>query len=363
MIRPVIFLLALSPLFAGLMPPTPVLHQLLQQADVVAVGTLESIDDSRGSEFVRVQLTQVLWGQPGSLVVSALVPTAPSFGGLGDMPLTTGLVPRSVIGKSGLWFLKVSDTGWQILPTDVMAGRQLYVSLPIDPSLPQPAGNIDRQILTYLVRWYQTLPAPTHLMDDGRVLADMAYLEADTEMAAANSLIASSRSDQHTFGLIAALRLGSVDALSMVAKETPSLAANPKLWQLTQMIASQMLPLPASIPVLQQIIAMRGHVPGLDAAAGSALQQIGTKAALPALALLLDSDDPQAQLRASWVFNYIARVMEAHGDLSRLEGSFNYLELRQNIPTLTTPESIGAYAQQWKAWWADHRAALGFQPN
>jgi hypothetical protein len=99
--------------------------------------------------------------------------------------------------------------------------------------------------------------------------------------------------------LTAAIRLGSLDALSTVAQRTEELRSNPKWLRITDAIHNYFKPEGAAIAPLQQIAALRSDIPGLDAAAGSALQKVGTKDVLPAMALMLDTHDPQAQLTAA----------------------------------------------------------------
>jgi len=102
-----------------------------------------------------------------------------------------------------------------------------------------------------------------------------------------------------------------VDALSKVAREIRALRSNPKLLQITDAIGLYFQPHgTGAVRPLEQIAALRLNVPKLDAAVGNALQKIGSKDVLPAMALLLDCHDPEAQLRAAWFFAYFARFAD-----------------------------------------------------
>jgi len=355
--------------FGALLPGPPSMADLQKQADVIAVATLTSIDDSQGFETVQLSITRIIQGQlgsqPGSLSVRALVPP-PQFPMLGgEAPPKTGIVPPSVIGLSGVWFLTAVDSRWQVIPLDSGTYHQLYTSLPVDAALPAPSGTVNQQLLAYLVSWYQSIPYPTRVDQDFRLFGSLDAADPKDAAVAIASLIASDRADLNGIGLAAAIRLGSVDALSSVALHAEALRSNPKLRQITDAIGQYFKPQgPAAIATLQQIVALHSDVPGLDAAAGSALQKIGTRDVLPAMAILLDSSDPQAQLRAAWFFGYFAIFTDKNGNLSgNMAGPYDSPSVHQQMPSGDSAETPAQYVQFWKAWWATNRASFGLQPS
>jgi hypothetical protein len=254
-----------------------------------------------------------------------------------------------MIGRSGIWFLKAADTGWQVIPLNGLIGEQIYTSIPVDLTLDAPAGGVSQQLLAWLVRWYQSAPSPVGVDKDFRLLASLDAADPNDARAAIAPLLKSTRADQYGTGLAAAIHLGSVDALFTVAQRAEELRSNPKLMQITDAIHNYFKPDgSAAIAPLQQIAALHSDIPGLDAAAGSALQKIGTKDVLPAMALLLDSHDPQAQLRAARFFSYFAMSMDEKSSAAR-----------QEMPSQNSAETPAQYAQFWRSWWAATKADLG----
>jgi hypothetical protein len=105
---------------------------------------------------------------------------------------------------------------------------------------------------------------------------------------------------------------------------------------------------------LERIAALRLDAAGLDAAVGKALQKIGSKDVLPAMALLLDSRDPEAQLRAAAFFAYFAKFG------GNPAGAFDSPAVDRQMPGKNSTETPAEYAQFWKAWWTGNKESLGF---
>ncbi len=83
------------------------------------------------------------------------------------------------------------------------------------------------------------------------------------------------------------------------------------------------------------------------------------------MALLLESNDPQAQLRASWFFGYFAIFTDKNGNISgtNMAGPYDSPSVHQQMPSQNSTETPAQYAQFWKTWWAQNQASLGFQPS
>ena len=357
-------LLCISLPVAGALLPGPAsMAQLQKESDVIAIATLASIDDSQGVETVQLNVSRVIQGQPGSLTIRAIVPPSqrPTLGN--ESPVKIGLIPQTVIGRSGIWFLKAADTGWQVIPLDSGTNEQMHTSIPVDATAEAPSGSVNQQLLAWLVRWYQALPSPARIDQDFRLLGSLDAADPKDAVAAITPLLGSPRMDQCGMGLAAAIRLGSVDALSTIPQRTQGLRSNPKLSQINDAIGLYFKPqgLTAVAP-LQEIAALHSDVPGLDAAVGSALQKIGTKDVLPAMALLLDSHDPQAQLRAAWFFSYFATFADKSGNISasNMAGPFDSPTVHQQMPSKNSAETPAEYAQFWRSWWATHKESFGF---
>jgi hypothetical protein len=100
----------------------------------------------------------------------------------------------------------------------------------------------------------------------------------------------------------------------------------------------------------------------MDSAAGSLLQRIGGKVILPIMAQLLDSPDPDAQLRTASFFASFALFADKDGSIAGTgaAGPF-YSELaRAQMPRRNSRETPTQYAQFWKNWWRENYSKLGF---
>jgi len=321
----------------------PSIADLQKQSDVIAEATLAGTDDSQGVEIAQLNLTRIIQGQPGSLSMRALVPSSSGTGMLGgDTPPKTGLIPRSLVGRSGIWFLRAADSGWRVIPLDDRRGEEIDTSIPVDRGVEPPAGDVEQQLLIYLVRWYRSLPAPGRVDEDFRLFVSLERADPQKAAIAIAPLLTSTRADQYGAGLAAAIRLGSVEALSRVAPGIGTLRSNPKLREITDAIGLYFQPPgPDVVRLLGEIAALQSDVPRMDAAVGSALQRVGTKDVLPVMAILLDSHDPEAQLRAAWFFAWFAKSPD-------------------QMPSQNSTRTPAEYARFWKTWWASNKGGLGF---
>jgi hypothetical protein len=267
-----------------------------------------------------------------------------------------------LIGNTGVWFLKASDNGWSVIQLDNGLASPINTSIPFAATAAAPSGTLNHQLLAYLVAWYQSLSTPTQIDQDFRLFGSVT---ADPEdgLSAISPLMNSPRLDQQAIGLATAIRVGSVGALTIFASELGNLGNNSKTFQIVDAVANYFKPQGTSaIAPLQQIAAAHSAISGLDAAVGSALQKIGTKDVLPAMAILLDSSDPQAQLRASWFFAYFTIFADKNGNIpgTGMVGPFDSPTTHNQMPRAASGETPAQYAQFWKGWWSQNSAKLGF---
>ncbi|HEX5432058.1 MAG TPA: hypothetical protein VFW83_08835 [Bryobacteraceae bacterium] len=119
----------------------------------------------------------------------------------------------------------------------------------------------------------------------------------------------------------------------------------------------------SSISVLKQLVDLHSSAPGLDDAVASALRKIGTKDIVPVVAELLDSQDPQAQLRAASFFGFYSLFADAKGDVVQgnlVKGPFATADTRQYTPRSGSSLTPSQYASFWKTWWLQNSSRLGF---
>lgn len=345
-------------------PHAPVrMHDLMQQADVIVIGTLQASSLNGNIVNTQLQVRQTLKGQMPFVTVGVdLIPSRTLAGG--------GAMPASLVGGTGVWFLKESNGGWQVLPRatgDFVRWEDYSLPLPnaapIAPSsvVPGFAGadsSTDQFILAAMVGRYQSLPNPGRL--DDLDLVDLGMWKPADALAVAGVLQSSPKKDIQVIGLAAAIHLGVDDALTALATEATLLKDSPKFYEITDALNNFYVPKgESSIPPLQTLIAARLNVPGLDVAAGTALQRVRTKKVLPAMALLLDDPDPNAQLRAAFFFVRFTRFTQADGSMppSGPNGPFWTPETRAHQTGMLPTADVVSF---WKTWWLTHKAQLGF---
>jgi hypothetical protein len=369
-----VWILAANPalVWCGLGPASINIFALQQQADAIVVARVQ--DRSLGTPAVPsvgLQMVQTIKGRVPSDITASLAPS-PVMSVHAASPNDLA-APAGWRGRIGLWFLRESNGNYQVLPlaTGNYTWTDAFLPLPAEgipdpltliPGLAQSnAPPVERLLLSALVSWYQSLPDPTFI-DDDRLLSSLYGANPGDALAVANSLRGSLRESHRVVGLQAAVSLGSDDALSALAAEAAALRWHRKFPAIADALRSMYRPDgEKSILALHRLVASHSDLPGLDAAAGVALKKIGTKAVLPAMVELLDSRDPEAQLRAIAFLADFAMFSDAAGNLPGpgVEGPFAAATAAYNPSrgaTLTAEE----YVKVWKAWWADNKATLGF---
>lgn len=349
-----------------------------REANIIAVATLEDATaEAKSVMHMHLRIIRTARGVAvPSLLTAELVPS-PMMAAMALKP--QDLVPKSLIGATGLWFLKEDNGLYHVLPLASGDFDLEQVFLPLSsPELPDPAkiipgltgfgDSISRLVLAALVD--SCLSSPSPLPISRNFLWASLDQEANRQdaLAAASALIASKSEDHHIIGLVAAIRLGSDSALSLLAQEAAVL--QPHRWftfingalELDYRPTSE-----SSIAPLRQLAGLRLEGASFDAAVAAALQKIGTKAVLPAMVGLLDSADPRAKLRAARFLSDFALFADSSGNVPVLapgegrtvgpwatDATRLYTPGRQ--PALTTED----YVSFWKSWWAENRVKLGF---
>jgi hypothetical protein len=338
--------------------------ELVRDANVVAVATVERITEAQGPTVadrtltVQLRLGRVLIGQPSSMTVIATLAEKCYSGGGGvghTCVMTSGME-----GMTGLWLLKAGDSGYQIVPIERLTDKPEGLFLPVQtPASDQAAGaDLDSILLTYAVKWIQSFDGrPT-----GKDIAIYGAFEPSAQarpnqehvLAAIAPLLASSSPAQHAMGLVIALRAESADAMTQVVNEISTLRSNPRFDEI--MFAIGAYPTggvpgsksPQWIAPIARLIAMP-EIPGMDASLAGALYRIGTPETWPLIAAMLDSKDPTAQMIA-------ARTIAM-----RVPHAMATAETQRFLPGMPgSPGSTAEYVEFWKAWWTQNRAALGF---
>jgi len=332
-----------------------------QSADVVMIGTLTNLGSgpSNGQFTFTLGVTKVLKGQINTPSITATL-----ISGGGYIP--PSVIPTSSIGQVGIWFLTQSQDNYQLIPTQTGHFLPGDLSWPLTPSLATLnfPGTLEQHLLQYLIGWYQSLANPS-TRDDMRCVESLqspSTIPQDA-LSAANSLMGSLVVADQVIGFAAAIGLGSDDALTSLSASVEVLASSPKFYIITDALSILYHPHgAASVPILKRIIDLHSSAPEIDAAAGAALSKIVVKEALPAMAELLNSSDPTAQLRAASFFGLFTLFADQNGIVSGggPTGPFATDQTRQYTPRANSGITPQAYSSFWQEWWAQNHALFGF---
>jgi hypothetical protein len=358
-------------LWAGLSGPLSV-SVIQQQADVVAVATLEGVTaETKLVMHAQLRISGTIKGRVVRLLVTAdLVPSQMMAT---NAPEPRYLVPTKLIGTTGLWFLKESGGVYEVLP--LASGDYTWgeVFLPLPSSeLPDPTTMIPNMVAsadtTTKLVWaallysYQSSPSRT----EDILMASLYNSRRSEALAVVEALISSQSTEVRIIGLAAGVDLGSDDALAVLAREAPTLQTHPKFPRITGALLMGYKPNgESSIAPLRKLTALHLNSIRFDEAVASALSKIGTKAVLPAMVELLDSPDRNARLRAARFFGEYTLFADAKGDMPnpnnlRPVGPWANSATRLHIPSSSSPMTADEYASFWKTWWNQNRAKIGF---
>lgn len=372
-------LLCCGSLFAGLGGEFPV-TVAARQADIIAVARLESVAAATPAlANVQLQITRVVKGESVPAYLAAeFTPSA--------MNQPPGFGVGHLIGKTGLWFLKRDGGKYVVVPlgTGDFVFDQAFLILPtselpnpasVITGLPASSGSVREAVMAALVDSYLSSTNPNvHLRDLVLVSLDrnMARFDSDEDRqlatAAAKALIGSKLPDRKIVSLVSGIRLGDESAFSSLAQEAAALESERLFPLIAFALGTEYRPNgEASIEPLRRLIGLHLKSGNFDAAVAGALSKIGTKAVLPAMVSLLDSENSGAVLVAARFLSDYTLFADAQGAIpvlgpgeGRIKGPWATPATRAfsaGAQSSLTPQD---YASFWKAWWADNRVKLGF---
>lgn len=347
--------------------------ELAQRADLVVVATIQQITDREladgtSTETIDLLAVRVLKGREAELpLIAKVVP--------GPRP-AIGILPRSFVGTTGVWFLKENSGILEVLPLvrEFFEGRDLFVPVQVTGQSPAPTGTLSQEVLAYQLYWYESLPYPTPTEDD-LMFASLVHNSGQDAGNAIAALRSWATPSHRIPGIAAAIRLGSSDAILQVARELETLRSKSNFDLLSSTIRGYLGAMSLDVVgALEDLAALHSDVPGLDDAIGKALAAgVGdgfmsakapprSKANLHAMMLLLDSKDSAARLRSARFFAHFAQFADADGGIpgTAMAGPFASSEARRFDPAEGLTMSSTRYAQFWKKWCAQNRKQLGF---
>jgi hypothetical protein len=348
-----------------------------RQADVVAVATIEDVAvEAKVAVRVRLRISYTIKGQPMPLLLTAELAPSPMMAASSMRP--QDMIPKTRAKAIGLWFLRENDGVFQVLPLGWgdFIFEDVYLPLP-STELPEPAAVIPglgasgrrshQLVLAALINSYLSSPDSSSDLRNLVVSSLQDKEGRQDSIAAAKALIASDSADHQILGLEAALRLGSDEALPLLAEKAPALQSHRMFSGVLFALGTEYKPNgEASIASLRQLAALHLSGVNFDATVAAALRKIGTKAVVPAMVELLDSQDPTAQLHAAHFLSEYALFADANGNIpvstgpGRVAGPWGTDATQAHMPSRDSPMTAQEYTAFWKWWWAENKTKLGF---
>jgi hypothetical protein len=264
----------------------------------------------------------------------------------------------------------IFDQAFLILPTSELPDPASVIT-----SLPASSGNAREAVMAALVNSYLSSTNPNvHLRDLVLVslVRNMARFDSEEDRqlatAAAKALIGSKLPDRKIVGLVSGIRLGDESAFSSLAQEAAALESERLFPLIAFALGTEYRPNgEASIEPLRQLIGLHLKDGNFDAAVAGALSKIGTKAVLPAMVSLLDSEISGAVLVAARFLSDYTLFADAKGAIpvlgpgeGRIKGPWATPATRAFSPGAQSSLTPHDYAFFWKAWWVEYRVKLGF---
>ncbi len=346
------------------------LGALLNQADAVVVATVR--DGSAGAQVLSLDLivTRTLKGSSsaGSIIpVTLSSPNVinPQSGGL--VRLNGAIVASEVIGKTGLWFLQQSGSGWTVLPLAIgdISTADLYVPLPSGNLSPAFAYASSATPKTKLIQEIGAAAVdPTTAIVISRLERSRSLADLGPELQQMLTQIASSpQIATSVTGLAGQVRLGTPSALTAVVRS--NLVSSPADTQshLANAVCEYRNTDVGGIAALGALLSSQ-YADSMRVCATYALREIHSQETLPFLEKLLD--DSSAQIRYDAVIGIaqfaISFPMVGMAEKPAAIASFTpppsvTNEMRQHYPAqglfLSNEQE---YISYWKNWLAAHPA-------
>jgi len=345
---------------------------LQEDADLIIVGTASGRTQAGPILPFSIQVTRVIKGDPS--IVGATVPvdwsyTPPPSKPLQSLPVAIG---------HGLWFLRSSGRGWQLLPTTqgTVAFSRTFLPMPAGP-LPgsyayRPGAPLSDKFASEVSA---AIEAASAMSADWDYLhfGLLDQLHSPVIQVLYQRMASSSSTSERILGLSGLIRGGSAAALTSMLQAVSSFGSYPRetgilLWSIQNEFRTTDA---ASLVVLGGIAVDASAPAALRTAAAHALAAVHSTTTLPYLAALLDA--PNTDLHVEAVGGLASFANGLPVQTSATVASLQHLQLSGPAP-YKTPETIAnfalgkqaierkesSYVMFWKTWWMQNRVGLGY---
>jgi hypothetical protein len=362
-------LLAASPGFCGAVGFMS-LGALLNQADAVVVATVR--DGSAAAQLLSLDLT-VTRTLKGSASVGSSIPATLSSsnvinpgGGDGLVRLNGAILANELVGKTGLWFLQQSGSGWVVLPlaTGDISSADLYVPLPpgnLPPAFAYAASATPKTKLIQEIGAAAADPTTETAISRLEISRDLAGLGPDLQQLL-TQLASSPQMGTRAMGLAGEIRLGSPNALNAIVSSNLGTFPPNAQSQLANAVCEYRNTDVNGVATLGALVG-RQYADSMRACATYALREIHSREALPFLEKLLG--DTSAAIRydatigiAQFAMGFpVASFGGKATAMANFTGPNVTNEMTEHYPAqglFATNEQ--EYISYWKIWLAAHPA-------
>jgi hypothetical protein len=340
------------------------LTYLTQRADAIVVGATNSrIEDADHVSF-DLFVERVIKGNPTMTLLHISHPWRRLGVVFSDKPAEPVNAPIH-----GLWFLQRTPAGsWDILPANGRDGMIFNLYLPATRVLPQryatagAASVLDSTVVEF---------AAGAEAEENRLRTAVEVLRT-TQTPAISSVIAAYLTSPtpafQSAGVALALTQNQPDAIATLTRLWPGVSQDPaRTYIITSLRDFYRDQSPVAVKRLAALAADAG-LPELRPAASRALAAIHTKEALPALAGLLQSNDPEERMTGVFGLSSFANGCPAQTPDNTV--SLEYLQFKNPSPYRThdtmahfafrrgPAEQESELTSFWLNWWNAHKSEL-----
>jgi hypothetical protein len=336
------------------------LGYLTANSDATVVGSITSRVEGPTQVSFTLVVGRVLIGSLSEgLSLSVVHPWAGSFRG------ADRTIPETLVG---IWFVRRSSPGhWDVLPARPSAGVRVMTGLflPATASLPSSGAYAYGPGTPPLdAVCYETASGVQSTGGDPEMLRD-AYsgMNSAVVQSVLSGYLASTNAAFQAVGLAGMLERQSSGAVQQLAQMWPSVSSDPHGSDVLSALRDSWRD-PSGVTQLASLISTRSPGDQLRAVATRALAAIHTKEALPFLAGLLGSTNPDDQIQAILGLSSFANgcPMQTRANTSSLA----YL-ICDGPSAYKTPETVANFGFRpgqpgqeeglvsfWSAWWMAH---------
>jgi hypothetical protein len=336
------------------------IQQLIQESDAVVVGRATNRVEQLAAVTFDIAVERTVLGTSVPLAISVDHRWTGRRGGLilgGNESAQTGEV-------RGVWFLKRVAVGWDalcLMPPDISFYSLFYPAADKSPAIQRGRARLSPEdsVVAELFAGIRESGDDIDILIPS--LSDVASPAVDDWLAI---LVASPNARLRLAGLAGQIQRSDPESLRTILSMQPGSLADVDLARISKALKDSYRSIAPVATAFLVELAGRSGQRGLRSAAVSALAATHTREALPFLASLLSTDDPEERMKGVLGISAFANgsVPQTPANMKSLA----FLQLPANAP-YQTPETIANFGfsrrvpdeearltAYWLSWWTHH---------